>query len=244
MFDFDGTLGLVRAGWQPLMLEMMMETLGGLSADRDALWAEAEAYVARFTGKDTVHQMQAFADHVRSLGGTPRSAIEYKTEFIERIDLTRNARLAALREGAIGTDDLMVPGSRALLERLTDEGIRVYLASGTAHEVIQFESELLGIDRYFVEIHGSAPGRLGKRALLESLVESGIPPEEIVTFGDGQVEIEDTKAVGGVAVGVASDEPDCIRVDVKKREWLARAGADYIIPNFLEPELPAVIGIA
>jgi phosphoglycolate phosphatase len=43
--------------------------------------------------------------------------------------------------------------------------------------------------------------------------------------------------VGGTAVGVATDEPECLAVDVKKRAWLAAAGADYIIPNYLEDGL-------
>src|ERR1041385_6599129 len=68
LFDFDGTLGLMRAGWMPLMLDMMMETLAPLANGHGpsarALRNEAEEYVARFTGKDTVHQMAAFAAHV------------------------------------------------------------------------------------------------------------------------------------------------------------------------------------
>ncbi|HXJ43772.1 MAG TPA: hypothetical protein VNH18_31095, partial [Bryobacteraceae bacterium] len=73
VFDFDGTVGMVRAGWMPLMLDMMMETLQSLGSDPVALRTEAEDYVARYTGRDTVVQMNAFADHVRRLGGVPRS---------------------------------------------------------------------------------------------------------------------------------------------------------------------------
>src|ERR1035438_6794199 len=40
MFDFDGTVALVRAGWMPVMLDMMMETLAPLGSDRTALCAE------------------------------------------------------------------------------------------------------------------------------------------------------------------------------------------------------------
>ena len=241
MFDFDGTLTLLRAGWMPVMLDMMMETLARLGPDPVVLREEAEAYVAQFTGKDTVHQMQAFADHVRALGGCPRPANDYKTEFFGRFDQTRNARVDALNRGSLRADDLMVPGSRALLERLRAAGIRIFLASGTAHEVICEEVKLLGIDCYFEAIHGSAPACFTKRTLLEHLVASGIPPAGILTFGDGRVEIEDTKCVGGVAVGVATDEPDCIEVDPKKRVWLTHAGADYIIPNYPEADLPAIV---
>ena len=243
MFDFDGTLAMIRAGWMPVMLDMMMETLADLGPDPAALRAEAEDYVARFTGKDTLYQMEAFAGHVRALGGKPRPAAEYKAEFIERLDDERNARIESLNRGAIRADDLMVPGSRVLLENLRAAGIRIFLASGTAHEVVREEAKLLDIERFFEGIHGSAPTRFTKRELLDHLVSTGIAPTEILTFGDGRVEIEDTREVGGVAVGVASDEPECIEVDPKKRVWLARAGADYIIPNYLEENLLQVVGV-
>jgi len=244
MFDFDGTLVLMRAGWMPLMLDMMMETLAPLGDDFVALRGAAEEYVARYTGKDTVEQMQAFAEHVRALGGRPRSAIDYKAEFLERIDGERQRRVDALSAGAIGCDDLLVPGSRDLLEALRAAGVRIFLASGTAHEVVCAEAELLQIDGYFEGIYGSAPSSFSKRGLLEMLVRSGVRPEEILSFGDGQVEIGDTKAVGGTAVGVASDEPDCLGVDPKKRVWLTAAGADYIIPHYqVEGLLRVVAGI-
>ena len=169
MFDFDGTLAMIRAGWMPVMLDMMMETLADLGPDPAALRAEAEDYVARFTGKDTLYQMEAFAGHVRALGGKPRPAAEYKAEFIERLEDKRNARIESLNRGAIRADDLMVPGSRVLLENLRAAGIRIFLASGTAHEVVREEAKLLDIERFFEGIHGSAP------TSLQSSRNSGIP---------------------------------------------------------------------
>jgi phosphoglycolate phosphatase-like HAD superfamily hydrolase len=245
LFDFDGTLGLVRAGWMPLMLDMMMETLEPLAAARvmssPALRSEAEDYVARFTGKDTVHQMAAFAAHVASLGAIPLAAEFYKAEFIRRVGHRRTERLNALEAGLLHPDELMVPGSRALLEALRAAGIRIFLASGTAHDDICREVKLLGIKHYFEGIYGSAPARLTKRELLAHIVASGVPGEEILTFGDGCVEIEDTKEVGGTAIGVATDEMECLSIDVKKRGWLAAAGADYIIPNYLEEGLMQLV---
>ncbi len=245
LFDFDGTLALIRAGWMPLMLDMMMETLAPLAADanvsHEALRDDAEEYVARFTGKDTLHQMAAFAAHVESLGAVPLAAELYKEEFIRRVGHRRKAWLDALEAGRVCPDALMVPGSRDLLDALRAAGIRIFLASGTAHADICREARLLGIDHYFEGIYGSAPGCPTKRELLANIVASGVPGERILTFGDGRVEIEDTKEVGGTAVGVATDELECLAVDVKKRGWLAAAGADFIIPNYLEEELPRLV---
>ncbi|MES1256773.1 MAG: HAD family hydrolase [Acidobacteriota bacterium] len=234
VFDFDGTLALVRAGWMPVMLDMMMETLAPLG-DPVALRAEAEEYVARLTGKDTVHQMLAFAAHVTALGGKALSGLEYRREFFARTAGRQAARLREVEQGRMAPDGLLVPGARALLEALQSRGLRVWLASGTAHDDIVREARLLDIERYFDDIHGSAPDRLSKSELLEHIVAGGIPAEAILMFGDGQVEIEVTRAAGGTAVGVATDERECLTVDPGKRSWLIGAGADYIVPNFLDP---------
>ena len=47
------------------------------------------------------------------------------------------------------------------------------------------------------------------------------------------MEIEEVREAGGVAVGVATDEPECRAPDQWKRQRLIGAGADYIIPNYL-----------
>ena len=61
----------------------------------------------------------------------------------------------------------------------------------------------------------------------------GSPEGRLLGFGDGYVEIENVKRVGGIAVGLATDEPDCMKVDEWKRQRLAGVGADFVIPNFL-----------
>jgi len=221
----------------PLMLDMMMETLASLGPDPARLRAEAEEYVARLTGQDTYFQMAAFAGHVSRLGGDARSGEQYKAEFMARLEVRRSARLQGIADGLVPPDALLIPGTRALLAALFDAGFPLYLASGSDHNEIVTESRLLEIDRYFTGIHGSSPAQPTKRELLRKLVDSGIPPPAILTFGDGRTEIEETALIGGVAVGVASDEPDCASVDTRKRGWLIDAGAHYIIPNYLEPGL-------
>jgi hypothetical protein len=57
-------------------------------------------------------------------------------------------------------------------------------------------------------------------------------PAEMAAFGDGFVEINEVSKSRGLAVGVATDEPECLRVDQRKRKHLIAAGANYIIPNY------------
>jgi hypothetical protein len=53
-----------------------------------------------------------------------------------------------------------------------------------------------------------------------------------LAFGDGFVEIEEVRRVGGVAVAVASNEAARRGVDDWKRQRLIRAGADIVIPEY------------
>jgi hypothetical protein len=68
------------------------------------------------------------------------------------------------------------------------------------------------------------------------LRDNGLRGEELLAFGDGFVEIEEVKRVGGVAVAVASDEVNRRGVDAWKRNRLMQAGADIVIPEYRRHE--------
>jgi hypothetical protein len=96
---------------------------------------------------------------------------------------------------------------------------------------------LLQIDPYFDgRIYGARDDykSFSKKILIRKMVSSmECRGNELVGFGDGYVEIKNVKDAGGVAVGVATDEPECRVVNPWKRERLIKVGADFIIPNFL-----------
>ncbi|MFI5368617.1 MAG: carbohydrate kinase, partial [Spirochaetia bacterium] len=54
----------------------------------------------------------------------------------------------------------------------------------------------------------------------------------LVTFGDGPVEIRETKRRGGFAIGVASDELRRSGWNWSKRARLIKAGADLVVPDY------------
>jgi hypothetical protein len=64
------------------------------------------------------------------------------------------------------------------------------------------------------------------------LRENDLHGSELLGFGDGFVEIEEVKRVGGVAVAVASDEVRRQGINGWKRERLIRAGADVVIGEY------------
>ena len=242
VFDFDGTLSLIRTGWMQVMVPMMVEVLGDLRTGEteDQLRTVIEDFVWRLTGRETVYQMMALADEVKKRGGTPLDPLAYKRRYLDRLHVVIADRLAELRGGHCSPDKYLVPGARALLETLKSRGMRLYLASGTDEIYMKEEADLLDVARYF---DGGVFGALddltafSKRLLVQKIVTlPGIRGQQIIGFGDGYVEIEEVKQVGGVAVGVATDEPECACPDDWKRTRLIGAGADYIIPNFLEQD--------
>ncbi|MDP6780100.1 MAG: HAD family hydrolase, partial [Candidatus Latescibacteria bacterium] len=145
-----------------------------------------------------------------------------------------------LAAGSMAPEALTLPGTVALLEHLSDRGFALYLASGTDIAYVRNEARLLGIDRFFAgRIFGALDRHesFSKAMVIQDILrEHGLNGDELLGFGDGYVEIENVKAVGGIAVGVASDEKRREGVDAWKRDRLIRAGADVIIPEYREQE--------
>ena len=238
LFDFDGTISLVRAGWEDVMVPMMVEFLAETnSGESEAELTElATDFIGRLMGRQTIYQMIELCDQIAKRGGTPKEALEYKHIYLDRLMEKITDRREGLREGRIDPEELILPGGRRLLEDLAGRGLTMYLASGTDQIYMREEADLLDVSKYF---QGGIFGALddyksfSKQILIEKIIrESEFSGEEFLGFGDGYVEIENVKQVGGVAVGVASDEPECIQVHAKKRERLVGVGADWIVPNF------------
>jgi phosphoglycolate phosphatase len=239
LFDFDGTVSLIRSGWVNVMTPMMVEILADLKTgeSEEELRAIVEDYVARLTGKQTMYQMIELARQVEIRGGKPLDPLLYKKRYLALLHDKICGRIEELRKGNASPEKYLVPGVRPFLEAMKEKGFTMYLASGTDQEFMREEARLLDIDRYFA---GGVFGALddyksfSKKILIERVISSAAcHGEEFLGFGDGYVEIENVKEVGGVAVGVATAEPECREVDEWKRKRLASVGADFIIPNFL-----------
>jgi len=239
LFDFDGTLSLLRAGWAGVMVPMMVAELAALkSGESDAeLYSMVREFVDRLTGKQTIYQMIELAAQVELRGGVPETPLAYKHKYLGLLHKRIAHRLDELRSGRAKPEKYLVPGSIELLQALRKRGMRLYLASGTDEAYMRQEADLLGVTELFDGgIYGAQDDykSFSKRILIERiLARSECHGTEILGFGDGFVEVENVKAVGGIAVGVATDEGECLVVDEWKRNRLAGAGADYIVPNYL-----------
>jgi phosphoglycolate phosphatase len=239
LFDFDGTLSLIRQGWPEVMVPMFVEVLPRRPDESDeALREMVLDDIMRLNGKQTIYQMIQLADRIRERGGEPNEPLWYKHEYLRRLERHIGARTAGLADSTIAPDDLLVHGARALLEHLHGRGLALYLASGTDEYAVKREAELLDVTRYFDgHIYGAVDDykTFSKKIVIERILrEHGITGEQLLAFGDGYVEIENTKQAGGLAVAVASDEAHngSGRVDQWKRRRLLDVGADAVIPDF------------
>jgi len=239
LFDFDGTLSLIRAGWQGVMIPMMVELLleTPLHESETQLHAVVTDFVTRLTGKQTIYQMIQLAEEIKQRGGQPADPLVYKHLYLDLLWTHIGDRVARLEAGQVDPDDLMVPGARAMLAALRERDVHCYLASGTDEPYVLKEAAALQITPYFAGIYGAQDDykRFSKQLVIERIIaEHDLAGPEFAVFGDGFVEIEDGKRVGGIAVGVASDEETRTGLDEWKRARLIEAGADIIVPDFRE----------
>jgi phosphoglycolate phosphatase len=282
LFDFDGTLSLIRQGWQGVMVPMMVEILAGLGTGEteQELTAIVTEYVDRLTGKQTIYQMIELYNQVAARGGRPRDPLEYKRQYLDRLWARIEHRVVGLKEESIDVLEMVVPGTFDILKNVRARGLDCYLASGTDQPYVLDEAAALGLTPYFATVCSSSGGgclriygaldeykRFSKAQVIQDILRThGLRGSQLLAFGDGFVEIEETKRVGGIAVGVATDEahlsntvhpPDVVHphdegrrgdasptrngpshgIDAWKRERLIQAGADIIIPDFQEQDI-------
>jgi phosphoglycolate phosphatase-like HAD superfamily hydrolase len=243
LFDFDGTLSLIREGWSEVMAPMFVEMLPASPGESEGARRQlCLDDIMRLNGKQTIYQMIQLAERIKERGGTPREPLWYKHEYLRRLEERIRGRTDGIRQGILPRDSFLVHGARALLESLQRRGFSLYLASGTDEMFVKQEAELLDLSRYFGgHIYGAQDDykSFSKKMVIERILrENSIRGVQLLAFGDGYVEIENTKEVGGLAVAVASDEAHngSGRVDEWKRLRLLGVGADVVIPDYRDAE--------
>lgn len=250
VFDHDGTISTLREGWQQIMEPVMIKAILGQyyeTAD-NALFEKIRLRVVEYiewsTGIQTILQMEALAQMVEEYKLVPKDQIldkfGYKKVFndalLEMVDL----RMAKFKKGNLGLSDFTMKGAVDFLQALKEKGVKLYLASGTDKDDVIKEAELLGYANLFEgQIYGSVGDvrRYSKQMVLNKIIkENALKGEELIVFGDGPVEIQECRKVGGIAVGIASDEPRRYGLNLEKRSKLIKSGADIIVPDFSEGE--------
>jgi phosphoglycolate phosphatase len=245
IFDWDGTLSFIRAGWGDVMLRQWLEFLPGKPGETAAALSElAHREIWALNGRPSIHQMERLGEMVAERGGKPLSPDLYQDDFQRRLGILIRERMDAIRSGAKEADYFMVRAARKYLLRLQEAGAVLHVVSGTPRPYVSAEVDCLGVRPLFGErIQGPTSltdTAFHKRdAIRRIIVEHGLDPaRQIVSFGDGATEISETKAAGGRAVAVATDEEHWHsgNTDISKRDRLVAAGADLSIPDYAETE--------
>jgi len=240
VLDFDGTISLIRDGWQNVMVPMMVEILmqTPTSESKQQLESVVVEFVDRLTGKQTIYQMMQLVQEVEKRNGKASDPLDYKDLYNSQLLPTVDQRISGLDNGSVEPDFLRVPHSLELLKKLQQRNIRLYLASGTDIEFVQKEARLLGVADYF---DGGIFGALREHAnfskamvIQKILTDFDLLGQQLLIIGDGYVEIENAKSVSAIAVGVASQENNRYQMNANKRERLIQAGADIIIEDYAQ----------
>jgi rfaE bifunctional protein kinase chain/domain len=247
IFDNDGTISTLREGWERIMEPVMIRAIlgeGWKTADEKMFLTVQERvrqYIDMTTGVQTLVQMHGLVDMVREFGIVPAAEVKdpqgYKELYNRELLAMVSGRIGKLRRGELCVEDFTMKGAVPLLKALHAAGVKLHLASGTDQDDLAGEAEALGHASLFEgRIHG-AVGDVkveAKTVVLEKILsEIGASGERtLVTFGDGPVEIRETRRRGGMTVGVASDELRRFGWNMRKRTRLVRAGADIVVPDF------------
>ncbi|HEY2785712.1 MAG TPA: HAD family hydrolase [Fimbriiglobus sp.] len=234
LFDFDGTLSLIREGWAGIMADLGLDLFRERAIevrpdDRTFL----EDQMLRLSGKPSIYQMRRLADEISHRGGTPSDPDSYLTEFHRRLFEKVDCRIADLEAGRVLPAAWTVSGSHALLEVLQSRGVPLYLASGTDQAHVHRELALLDLAKYFgprVYAPANNTPQFSKRDVVEMIVRThGGPP---VGFGDGYAETVEVKQAGGFVVGVASREAGEPGLNELKKRMLLELGADVVVADY------------
>ncbi len=251
IFDHDGTISTLREGWEKIMAPMMEKAILGQEFQEadESLYGRVHERVAGYidatTGVQTISQMNGLISLIREFGIIPENEIlsesEYKKIYNETLLLMVRERVKKLSRNELVSEDFMIRNVGCFLKYLFDRGVILYLASGTDTGDVRNEAALLGYDKYFGDrILGSVGDIMkdAKRIVLDKILDTIGESESgsVITFGDGPVEIRETKKRGGITIGVASDDLKRFGLNENKRSRLIKAGADFIIPDFTQSQ--------
>ncbi|MEM9830500.1 MAG: PfkB family carbohydrate kinase [Bacteroidota bacterium] len=249
MFDHDGTISVLRQGWEEIMQPLMLRSIAGEAftkispSQKNELSEKIRQLIGQTTGAPTIVQMEGLVELIQREGFVPSEDIHspehYKQEFLKLLNEKVDERIKRFQRGELGTEDFTINGVIPFIKMLQAASIELYLASGTDEENVKQEAHILGYSSWFTGgIYGARPDEIGaKRKVLQHLLqEKQAKSSEILVIGDGPSEIREGRKIGAICIGIASDEVRRFGLDSAKRERLIRAGAHYIISDFSQQE--------
>ncbi len=245
LFDHDGTISTLRQGWEQIMEPMMLESITGGRPVPSELYEKIHRkvldFIERTTGVQTLIQMKGLTELVKEFhlvsGREICNEYEYKKIYNDKLMEMVKKRIKKIRKGELDIHDVTIKNAVPFLEELQNRGMVLFLASGTDERDARNEAELLGYAHFFTGGIFGATGNIQKepkKKVITSILEKigRDKSARILTFGDGPVEIAETKRAGGFTIGIASDEIRRYGLNRAKRTRLIKSGVDIIIPDY------------
>jgi phosphoglycolate phosphatase-like HAD superfamily hydrolase len=238
LFDFDGTVSVLRQGWEPVMEAVMLDAICAGNPPMPQLVTDVRDYIDVSTGNLTILQMKWLAEKVKSVGmeAKPLTAAEYKRKYLHELMVSVSKRLEALDTKTAAPQDYLIQGSMEFIRGLAKKGAILYIASGSDHTDVVRETSALGIADYF---RGGVYGALDEsesnskeRVIQRILDDHQLSGNELLVVGDGPVEIFEGRQRGAITLGVASDEVVHSGWNEHKVERLIRSRADFLVADF------------
>jgi phosphoglycolate phosphatase len=235
VFDFDGTIAWLKHGWPDILANLLVRYFPTQSEE---ILSTLRTEILALNGKPPIFQIRRCLEMARQSEKILPEPEQVLKEYASKLGEAIWERVADVRRGKVSAESFLVYGTMSLLKGLTDRGLTLVILSGTEQERVLEEAEFLGLKPYFGRhIYGSTNdlAASSKEAVISRLLsEERIAGEHFLSFGDGPVEIQVTKQVGGLAVGVASDENvnGSGKMDPQKEKLLKDAGADVLIPDY------------
>lgn len=250
VFDNDGTLSVLRHGWEAVMGRVMVRVILGdrnrsvPATLRSKACDTVNEYISRSAGTQTIIQMEALIGMIKSFGLVPQEKIRdksfYRDIYYKALMEKASSRMEKLEKRELSADDFMIKGALHFLETLRKKGVTLYLVSGAeTHDVIE-EAKAMGYAGLFNGgIYGTSNelSMHPKKIMIDNIIrDNRMKGAELACFGDGPVEVRECRKASGVAVGVASDEVVRYGLNPEKRERLIKAGAQIVIPDFSQSD--------
>ena len=240
IFDFDGTISILREGWEKIMEPVMIESICGDQPVTEEIVARVRKFIDDTTGIQTILQMEGLVEMVKEFGLVPKEKVldawGYKKIYNDRLMVPVRQRIADLQNGRKSLTNCTVAGSLDFCQQLYERQVIMYTASGTDQEDVRHEAKVLGVDGWFT---GGVYGAIGTveeyskdKVIKEILRNNHLHGSELVVLGDGPVEIRNAKENGAIAIGIASNEVTGRGWEARKIDRLSRAGCDLLMPDF------------
>lgn len=252
IFDHDGTLSVIRRGWETVMSEFMLEVLtsGSLDSNHIDLKIKIDEFIAHTTGIRTLEQMDGLIAMIQELQIFPREQIknryEYKQIYLNSLMKRVKKNLNDIQNKKYTANEFLIKGSVRFLNALKTYVKEIYLASGTDEQDVRLEATALGLNTYF---NG---GIFGAKDALDYDIKSFVIEQiskkigrenmsNTLVIGDGPVEIREGRKWGAFTIGVASNEESLEGINPEKKLRLIKAGAHVIIGDY--QELDKIMGL-